>query len=485
MKLNLEQFSRKLALVCIAICSISASTALAGDLETFITKLQSHYKKTQHINSFSMTHNYLYLGHNAAYSSWDYKAPNRYTAFKVTEFDLKQEHYFEHVVHHYPGGKTFDEVHFQNNTDSFRYSKNGLPYGKRLVQQPMDDYQGFKDLILANIDFLSVRPLLEETDVKTTMTLHQDKISEKATLTHKSATGKTIEYIFGENPLRLLSLNNKSAERVYFYDDYQTTNDVTFARSIVQYTNGAMTPTFIKRIENIDIIKEIDPENLKVPKGYGPIIPERNRHLISKEIAPNLYLITDSSAWRNTLFKVIGDEIMVFGAPISSTLSEQSIKLINTQFPQKKIASVYITHPHSDHIAGLAAFAKRGIVVQADSYSIAAIQAYPAFADIIDQFTFQTIEHAQAINNAHFYVLKSTHTKQQSFVHFKDSGIIYQADFLDVPFDNTIPLNIASYTQTFIDFVRSKNLNINRIVGHHSNNDISVEVMNKLYNAIK
>ena len=87
------------------------------------------------------------------------------------------------------------------------------------------------------------------------------------------------------------------------------------------------------------------------------------------------------------------------------------------------------------------------------------------------------------IDGARFYVLENTHSKRQSFVHFKDSGIIYQEDFLEVAFDNTIAKVIPNYTKTFIDFVRSKKLEFSRIVGHHYNNNISVEVMNKTYDA--
>jgi hypothetical protein len=484
MKVNLTRYVLIFAFASMILCTSTIPAAWAGEAEEFVAKLKNHYQKTQPITAFSMTHNYLYLGNNAAFSAWDYQAPNRYTAFKVTEFDFEQEHYFENVIHNYSGGRKLDEVHFQNDTDSFRYAKNGVPYGKRVVRQNMDVYKGFKDLIVINVDFFAVRPLLEETNTKETIKLHQDKISGKTTLIHKPADDKFVEYVFGGSPIRLLSLNNKSMRRIYFYDDYQTTNGITFARSIVQYTNGDMTPTFIKRIASLDVIEKIDPAKLAIPQGYGPIISERDRTLVSSEIAKNLYLVTDSSAWRNSLFKVNGDEIMVFGAPISPELAEQTIELIYGQFPSKKITSVYVTHPHSDHIAGLPAYAKRGIVIRADAYSIDAINAYPPFANDIATFKFQTIEHDQLMDGVRFYVLENAHSKRQSFAYFKDSGIIYQADFLDVAFDNTIAKELPSYTKTFIDFVRSKQLKLRRIVGHHSNNNISIEVMNKTYDAL-
>ena len=479
MKVNIQSYLQILAFISIAIFTITIPTASAGETYDFLTKLKIHYQKTQLITGFSMTHNYLYLGHNASYSSRDYQAPNRYTAFKVTEFDLEKKHYFENVIHNYSGGRKLDEVHFQNDNDSFRYSKNGLPYGKRLERQDMDDYEGFKNLILINVDFFAVRPLLKETNIESAIKFHQDQISGETTLIHKGADGKVVEYIFGDSPLRLLSLNNKSMRRKYFYDDYKTNNGLTFARSIVQYTNGAMTPTFIKRIGRLDIIEEIEPAKLEIPKGYGPIISEQGSKLISKKIAPDLYLVTDSSAWRNSLFKINGNETMVFGAPINAEFAEETIKLINKQFPKKRITSVYVTHPHRGHIAGLSAYAKRGIVIRADVYTIEATKAYPPFANDIAKFKFQAIEHDQIIDGVRFYVLENAHSKQQSFVYFEDSRIIYQADFLEVAFDNTFPSELPSYAKTFIHFVKRKQLKINRIVGHHNNNNIPVEIINK------
>lgn len=79
------------------------------------------------------------------------------------------------------------------------------------------------------------------------------------------------------------------------------------------------------------------------------------------------------------------------------------------------------------------------------------------------------------------YVLENTRSKRQSFAFFEQEGIIFQTDFLEVAFDNTIAKILPSYSKRFIEFVRSENLKVNRIVGFHRNNDISPEVMNKSY----
>jgi len=478
MKVNLTAYSLTYAFACITLFTIMTPKVWATEAEDFVVKLKKHYQRIPSLKAFSLTQHYLQASPDQAR---DYQAPNRWTAYKETEFDLDKKHYLENVIHHFTGGLRYDEVHFQNDNESFRYEKNGIPYGKRIIKQSMNSFERYKNLYMSNIDFLAIKPLLEEVDVAGNIASFQDKISRQITLTHTVSDKKIIDYVFNESPLQLSSIHDKSRGRITFYDDYQTTNGLTFARSIIKYYDGATTPRFIKRIDRFDIIEKIQPAKLQVPQGYGPIIPESDRKLISKEIAPNLYLVTDASAWRNSLFKVKGDEIMIFGAPASIKLAEETINLILRQFPKKKITSVYVTHPHSDHISGLQSYANRGITIRTDAYSIAAIKAFPDLSDDINHFKFQVIGHEQMIDGINFYVLESAHSKRHGFVHFKDSGIIYQADFLEIAFDNTIAKVLPSYTKTFIDFVRKQELQFSRVVGHHRNNNISPEVINKMY----
>jgi len=464
-----------------ALYTATTSIAIAGESEDFIEKLKSHYHQSSSITAFSLT--YRYMGQSDAYQSWDYKAPSRYQAFKVTDIDLRKKHYAQNVVHHFTGGLLVDEVHFQNDNESLRYEKNGILLGKRVRKQTMSSFERYKNLTLMNVDFFAVRPLLEENNIERNIKILEGKLSNQTTLTHKTADDKVMEYVFSNSPLRLLSINNKTRRRIYIYDDYKTSNGLTFAHSLVKYYNGDTIPSFITRTDSFTILDEIEPAKLQLPEGYGSIIPNSDISLSSTEIASDLYLVTNASADRNTLFKINGDEIMVFGAPVNSKRSEQAIELIAKQFPQKKITSVYVTHPYSDHIAGLAAFTKIGAVIRADTYSIEAIKAYPRFKKELATFKFQTIENNDLIDGVRFYVLENSRAKRQSFAYFEDKRIIYQSDFLEVAFDNTIPQILPSYTKTFIDFISSKQLKVERIVGHHRNNNISVDVMNKLYDS--
>ncbi|WP_448564633.1 hypothetical protein [Thalassotalea ganghwensis] len=80
-------------------------------------------------------------------------------------------------------------------------------------------------------------------------------------------------------------------------------------------------------------------------------------------------------------------------------------------------------------------------------------------------------------------MLESSHTKEQSLAYFEKSQIIYEGDFLEVPRDNTITRHMAQVEKEFIEFIRSEDLAIKRIIGHHRNNNISPKVMNAFYQA--
>ncbi|WP_262693708.1 MBL fold metallo-hydrolase [Kordiimonas aquimaris] len=482
MQRNLTRFLSAVTFALLGLVSfiIIMPTASAGEVDDYITKLKTHYKSTLSIKAYSMKYHFLnrrYQDHNY----WDYQTPNLFMSQRVVEADLVKRHFYDNDIVYYSGGRLYDRAQFQNNKESFFYEKSATVLGKAVQRRDMDNFDIFKGYNVMNIDFLAVRPLLEETDIKGNITLHQERKSGATTLIHKTSNDDVIDYKFSNNPLQLISINHRPLGGIFVYNDYQTTKNMTFARSIYQYYDGETKPTYISFIDNFNIIEEVDPTRLQLPEGYGPIISRGDGVLVSKEIATDLYLITDSSAARNSLFKVNGDKITVFGASNNSRLADKTIKLILDQFPKKKIVSVYVTHPHGHQISGLKAFANQGIEILADNYSIAAIKAYPPFADDIATFKFRTIEHEHIIDDTHFYVLENMHSKRQGFVYFKDSGIIFQTHFLHIPQDNTIAKVIPSYTRTFIDFVRSKQLKINRIVANYNNNNISVEVMNKTY----
>ena len=455
----------------------------AGEPEDFVAELKEHYKNTLSIKAFSLRYHFL----NKLYRSheyWDYQTPNRVMSQRMMEVDMEKKQFYDNDILYYSGGRLFDRAQFQNDKESFYYEKSNTVYGKAVINQGMDNFDRFIRWTVMNVDFLAIRPLLEESNIAQNISLDKDSEAGTITLSHKAADNDSTDYKFRLTPLQLISIDKKSLNSNYTYDDYQTTRGVTFARSVTSYTSGVKEPAYIKYIDHFEVIDQVTQERLKLPQGYGPELPEGDGILKSTEIAKNLYLITDSSAAINSLFQVNGNKITVFGASTYSGLAEKVSKLIKAQFPDKKITSIYVSHPHGHQIAGLKIFTEQGVEILADEYTIAGIKAYPAFANEIDNFKFRPIKHQQNIAGADFYVLDNLHSKKQSFVHFKEAGIIFQAHFLHVPLDNSIAKVVPNYTRIFIDFIRAKQLNFNRIVANYRNNNIRVEVVNKTYDAV-
>jgi len=462
---------------------VAGVSVQANQIHALVGKVRAHYQHTLPIKAFSLNHHYLNKRYRSR-SYWDFRIPNRHMSQRVVELDLEKKHFYDNDLHYSSGGRLSDFVQFQNGSESLAYEKNGSSYGKLVRKQSMDRFDQAMGYFVMNLDFIAVRPLLEESNINKNISLSRNHETGTVTLKHTTAEGKVVDYEFNESPLLLKSVKHSGLGGIFVYDNYQTTRGITYARTVYQYYGGATEPNYIIYNDQFSVIDQVDPAKLTLPPGYGGELPKRDGVLVAKEIADELYVVTDSSANRNSLLKVNGEKIMIFGASGYPELAEKTLTLIREQFPNKEVSSVYVTHPHDYEIAGLKTYAEQGIEILADDYTISAIKSSPDFADDIHTFQFRTIEHEQVINGAQFYVLENMHVKRQSFAHFKDSGILYQSDFLHIPYDNTIAKVTPSYTRTFINFVRDKKLNISRIVGAYRNNDISVEVMNKTFDAM-
>ncbi|MDP2635680.1 MULTISPECIES: MBL fold metallo-hydrolase [unclassified Pseudoalteromonas] len=470
----------KSLLSIVALSSFTLST-YANEAKSFISLIKTHYQSTSSIETFSLTHSYL--GRSDPYQSWDFQAPTRYKAFKITEIDTKKQHYYQNVVHNFTGGQYFDEVHFQNDEESLRYERNGISLGKSAIEQSLNSFKRYKNLTLMNLDFMAVRPLINEVNTDEKIAYHQDDKANTVTLIHRPSEKSTMEYIFNIEPLRLVSITNKSRKRIYLYDDYRYNNGFYFAHSLIKKYNGDVNPSFITRIEKFEEIEQIDTGKLMLPAGYFKAASSKKLDLTVKAIANDLYLVTDDLATRNTLLKINNNDITVFGVSRNTKSSKHVIDAIKQRFPAKNITAVYVTHPYSDHISGLLPYVEQGAVIYADAYTVSAIKAFPRFSEVIKKFNFKTLSNEQVIDGVRFYVLENTRSKRQSFAFFEQDGIIFQTDFLEVAFDNTIAKILPSYSKRFIEFVRSEQLKVNRIVGFHRNNNILPEVVNQSYQA--
>ena len=463
------------------VLSFSLSTqANESDAKVFIERLKAHYSKEANISVFSLTHRYL--GRSNAYQSWDYLAPSRYKALKVTDIDLVNKQYAQNVMHWFTGGQFVDEVHFQNSIESLRYERNGVYFGKGAVKQSLNSFERYKNLTLMNVDFLAIRPLLREQSIDENISITTDVETDETIVIHQLPKNTVMEYTFRNSTLRLSLINNKKRKRVYQYNDYTTQNGLTFARSVNKFYNGDKSPSFITVNEKFEVIEHIEQEKLILPHGYRKLESEHDKKFSLEKISAAHYVISNGSTNRNTLLKVNDKDIWVLGVPSNVRVAKQLLAFISDQFPNRAVSSVFVTHPYSDHIGGLPAFAELNINIYADPYTAKAISDYPRFSGVIDSFRINLLKHGQTINDITFYILENSRAKRQSFAYIKSEGLIYQSDFLEIAEDNTIPNVLPSYSKAFINFIRHENLTFRRIIGNHRNSNITPSILENASN---
>jgi len=475
----------KLAITLLMLCT---HFVYASDTEDFLNKLKSHYKDTLHINAFSLNHHFLnkrYRGKNY----WDFNMPNRAMSIRTVEIDLERKHYYDNDILYFPGGLLYDRVQFQNDTEGYFYEKSGVFLGKAIIKQDMNRFDAVASYLVMKLDFMAVRPLLEEEEeeeeeVAKQVEIKNIKEANTTLVTHSLPDGKTVEYLFNNQPFQLKSVKHSPLNGYFEYKDYKTTRGINYARVVHQHYNGATVPQYVTYNDSFNVIKQVDPNHFVLPKGYDTELVRGDGILFATKLSKDLHLITDSGGRLNSVLKINGDKITAFGASNNKELAEQILKFIENYFPNKKLDSVHVSHPHADEISGLSTYAKEGVTILADQYTISAIKANEPFKKEIDSVKFKPINNEQTIDGTTFYVLETMRSKRQSFVYFKEAGVVFQSDFLHIPFDGYIPEVIPNYTRTFIDLLRDKQLNLKRIISNYGHNNITIEMMDEAYNAL-
>ena len=468
--------------LCVLLCLLWLPQTRAEDAQSFVARLKHHHQDTRDITAFSLKYHFLNRRYRD-YTYWDFAAPDLHMSQRVVEVDFARRHFYDNDILYFAGGRLWDRVQYQNDRESYFYERDATSLGKGVLRRDMQNFDRFVHHIVMNVDFLAIRPLLNERNVAHQVAMSENKMTDTTTLSLALEDGSSIDYEFDNASLQLVSIVHGPLEGRFVFSDYQTTRGITYARKVVQYYDGASKPTYIKYNDHFTVIDQVEPNRLKLPEGYGPVLERGDGVLVAEEIAQNLYLVTDSSAVRNSLLQISGDHIHLYGAAGNAQVAERTIQFIHHTFPDKTIASVFVTHPHSHQIAGLKTFVDLGVEIRANAYTQTAIRAYPLFSDEIDRFRFALVEHEQTLDGVDFYVLESLRSKRQSFVHFRQSGIIFQSDFLHIPRDNTIATVVPSYSKSFIEFVREHKLTFHRIVGNYRNNHISADVVNQTYQA--
>lgn len=476
--MNLAKLKTTITLIMVFLIS-SLSYSQKDVKSVFFNKLKNKYMFANDIKKYTVTYKFKSVN---PWQSYDYKKPedknNGYGIYTI-EIDSDKKEYFTHDRSQFPGNFVFEFKHFKNNKKAIFYDVNGVISGKKLRNLRKNAFENEKKRAGEVLSFVKVEDLLSGHKRGDDIKMKVNNNNTLATIIHTTNEKIINTYTFDIKSLKLVTLKSTEDDSVVNYKNYVTENGIEYAKDLTIYKSKKLNAKV--SIENFEKTIGISDSKFAVPFGYK--LPLTKQTISSKitQITNNIYLINTTNNSRFILLKIIDDQIMVFGAPLSDKISNKVIGLIEDKFPAKSIKYVFVSHPHNDHIGGLVPYVKNGATVIADDYTVEAIKSFPNFKETINLFRFKTIENRQIIDGVRFYVLENEHSLKQSFAYLTDEEIIYEGDFLEVPADNSIPSHISNVEKQFIEFVREERLKIKRIVQHHRNSNVTVDVMNKYY----
>jgi len=472
--MSVNNFIKCFVLVFYMMLCVAPSHA-NDDIERVLDKIQQRYHFAHKLKVFNIDYK---SQSKFGPQSYRHDQPEYLYRQQITDIDLDKKWYFSRMIRGpFPGNFIFDTSEYQNATEQYRYDNNYVLYGKRVREIPSTAFQGEIDELEVVVDSLAVAKLLNTPDLASKLSIAKSENEEHLVLQLSVPKGPPVVYTFAKKSLDLLKLKNKGKLQAAEFSQVLASDSLPYARQIT-VTNRGNPREY--RINSLQMIDAIPPNKLRIPKGYGPVLSAKRLPITSSEIAPDLHLLSNVAFDRHVLVQVKGSELAVFGAP-GRKPTEQVAAYLKEKFPNKKVTSVYVTHHHNDHIAGLPVYVELGATVVADPYTIEAIRDFLPFRGSIEKFKFKAVSNGTQLDGVTYYLPPNTHAIGQSFVYFNDSKIIYEGDLLEIPYDNTIPTHMSDVDREFIEFIYKQKLDINRIVGHHRNGNITKDIVDAYY----
>ncbi len=403
------------------------------------------------------------------YQSFDYRNPD--SLFTYNSIQLLDDSFYSERKATFPGGFEFELNEFQKDSTSIFYDVNGVLYGNRAIKQP-SRLESIQEEVDGVLDFRHSQGLFSNYDSFAISTF--DRKANTIAIIGKKGDD-SVRLTFQIAPVQLKIAEHFKSNEKWIFSDHRL-GDFNHSTKIKFFVDGQHKRDYL--VQSIRAIESIDTSKFELPERVTLYESPPTKPTIQK-VENGLFVLKSLPGDRNVMFSIDKSVVTVFGAPISDQISKLVIELIKEHFPESSIKYVYVTHFHSDHIGGLKAYSDLGVTVLADEYTMEAIRSYPRFKENVDSFIFQSINQKMELNDFRFYQVDNSHSLTQSFVYFKKSGIIYQGDFLEIPADNSLPNYLPEATLQFYDFIIDEKLVVRRIVGHHRNDSISMELFHE------
>jgi len=246
----------------------------------------------------------------------------------------------------------------------------------------------------------------------------------------------------------------------YAFLDYATIDGIAFNQAFRLYVNGE---------ENLDIdILEtrVNPSletYLEVPEGLERVAAVAPDEFGSQEIGEGIFLIGGNGTY--SLFVEMSDHVVAIGG---TQAVQPGIEELRKHVADKPIRYGVLTHHHSDHVPGAAAYAKEGAAIVTFRENEAVVRKAAGDDGARLEFVADRMTLTDGQRKVELYNIGPTPHAENILVAFLPAeGILFEADHFPQPANGVIPPAVPA-TIAFAEALDRLGLEFATLVGAHS-----------------
>jgi glyoxylase-like metal-dependent hydrolase (beta-lactamase superfamily II) len=246
----------------------------------------------------------------------------------------------------------------------------------------------------------------------------------------------------------------------YSFEDYETIDGIPFNQTFRLFVNGQ--DNLIIDIESTEVNGSVE-RFTQLPDGLQEIPAVVPDTLSMKEIDEGVFLIGGTGTY--ALFVEMSDHVVAIGG--TQGIPDR-IKELRKEIPDKPIRYGVLTHHHSDHVPGAAAYAEIGATILTFKPNEEVVRNAAGDEEAKLQFVEDRATLSDGERTIELYDIGPTpHADHILIAWLPDEGIIFEADHFPQPRTGPIPPAVPA-TKAFAKAIEDLNLNYKIIVGAHS-----------------
>jgi glyoxylase-like metal-dependent hydrolase (beta-lactamase superfamily II) len=246
----------------------------------------------------------------------------------------------------------------------------------------------------------------------------------------------------------------------YEFSDYHTVDGIPFTRSFNLFVNG--DDNLVVKTLSVEVNKPIE-QYAAVREGLASLPAVVPDTMSTNEIDEGVFLIGGNATY--TLFVEMEDHVVAVGG---TQIVPAAIKELRKEIADKPIRYGVLTHHHSDHVPGSAAYAKEGAKIITFKENEEVVRRAMGDENAELQFVEDRLSLSDGERTIEFYDVGPTpHAEQVLIAWLPEEKIIFEADHFPQPGNGSIPPAVPA-TEAFARALEKLGLDFEIIIGAHS-----------------